>query len=171
MALNIPPAVSSNGTVKVVFVPDGGLAAPGKATVAEIKAGTEISCHLTADGFAPNAEEQVSDGRRLCSKQSYDIVGATKWSIDDLKYVYDVQNPSSLTNAAYEALEPGTTGYLIVRWGKDAEIDWAAGDVVDIFQVRLGERRKQQPEADSELYVAQKPYVLNRDAEDFALTA
>lgn len=171
MALNIPAGVSSNATVRVTFVPDGGVANPAAPTVSELEAGTDISCHLMADGFNPGAEEATTDGRRLCSPQSYEIVGAIKFTIDDLVYVYDVQNPGSDTNAAYEALEPNTTGYLFVRWGLDVEEAWAAGQVVDGYEVRLSQRRKQQPEADNELKVAQKPSVLQRVAEDYALTA
>ena len=46
-----------------------------------------------------------------------------------------------------------------MRWGKDAESELAAGDVVDVFSVTLGEQVPQTPEANSELYVTQVPNV------------
>ena len=72
MALNIPAGVSSNATVRVTFVPDGGVANPAAPTVSELEAGTDISCHLMADGFNPGAEEATTDGRRLIMSDGTD---------------------------------------------------------------------------------------------------
>ena len=75
------------------------------------------------------------------------------------------------THAAYEALVPGTSGYLVVRWGKDAEVALAAGDVVDVFAVTLGEQVPQTPEANSELYVTQVPNVTGAVYRDKTVAA
>ena len=159
MALNIPTGVTSNGTVQVHWVPT--LADPNAPTTAEIS-GTgslDISCYLTADGLSLSADEATSTSRRLCSKQEYTLGGTITWSIAALRYVWDPQGLYTDTHDAYEALVPGTSGYLVVRWGKDAEEPLAAGDVVDVFAVTLGEQVPQTPEANSELYVTQVPKV------------
>lgn len=169
--LEIPPGVSSNGTVKVAFVPDGGFADYTAPTLAEVDAVgvQDISCHLMADGFGENATEGSQQRRRLCSKESYTVRGAVEWTIQDLRYVYDIQNPSSVTHEAYAALAPDSKGFLVVRWGLDAAEDFAANDVVDVYPVELGVQRKQPPEANSELEVLQTPYVTGTKATDVSL--
>src|SRR5690606_38692743 len=97
------------------------------------------------------------------------------WSIGALRYVWDPQGnydaATTPTHAAYEALVPGTSGYLVVRWGKDAEEALAAADVVDVFAVTLGEQVPQTPEANSELYVTQVPNVTGSVYRDVAVAA
>ena len=159
MALNIPTGVTSNGTVQVHWVPT--LTDPNAPSLAELGAAgaLDISCYLTADGLSLSADETTTTNRRLCSKQEYTIGGTITWSIGALRYVWDPQGLYADTHNAYEALVPGTAGYLVVRWGKDAEEPLAAGDVVDVFAVTLGEQVPQTPEANSELYVTQVPNV------------
>lgn len=173
ITLDIPPGVPSDGTVKVAFVPDGGFddyRTPGLTEI--IATGvTDLSALLMADGFGENADEGTNTDRRLASRQAYTLGGTVTWSIQDLRYVYDVQNPDSPTNAAYAALAPGSRGYLVARWGKNAAEDFAEGDVVDVFRVELGVQRKQAPEANSELKVLQMPRVLGDKATDVELAA
>ena len=169
--LEIPPGVPSDGTVKVAFVPDGGFVDYSKPTLTELEAAgvTDISCVLMQDGFGEEADEGSNTDRRLCSKEAYTLGGTVTWTITDLRYVYDVQNPASDTNAGYAALTPGTKGYLVARWGKDAAEDFAGGDVLDVFPVELGVQRKQTPEANSELKVLQRPRVIGTKAQDVTL--
>lgn len=169
--LEIPRGVPSDGTVKVAFVPDGGFADYTAPTLAELQAAgvTDISCLLMQDGFGEDAEEGTNTDRRMCSKEAYTLGGTVTWTIQDLRYVYDVQNPESPTNEAYAALTPGTRGFIVARWGKDASVDFAGGDIVDVFPVELGVQRKQTPEANSELKVLQRPRVIGNKASDVAL--
>lgn len=169
--LVIPPGVPSDGYVKVAFVP--AMANIDTPSVAEIGAAgsVDLSCYLTRDGFQPDAEESTQAEERLCSKEVFETFGPTKWTIQDLTYVYDVQNDASVSNKAYKTLVPGTQGYLVVRWGKDAEIDWTVADKVDVYPVELGQRRKQAPESNSTLKVKQRPNVIGDRAEDVALVA
>ena len=159
MALNIPTGVTSNGTVQVHWVPT--LADPNNPTATEINANgaLDISCYLTADGLSLSADETTTTNRRLCSKQEYTIGGTITWSIGALRYVWDPQGLYTDTHDAYTALAPESTGFLVVRWGRDAETALDAGDVVDVFAVTLGEQVPQTPEANSELYVTQVPKV------------
>lgn len=169
--LEIPPGIPSDGTVKVAWVPDGGFADYTAPTLAELQVAgvTDLSCLLMQDGFGEEAEEGTNTDRRLCSKQAYTLGGTVTWTIQDLRYVYDVQNPESPTNAAYAALAPGTKGFLVARWGKDAAVDFAGGDVIDVFPAELGVQRKQAPEANSELKVLQRPRVTGNKVTDVTL--
>ena len=171
MAQSIPVGVPSDGMVKVAFVTSiGDLDAPSIAT--DINAATSLedfTCWLTT--FGVDASEQTREVFRFCSKQVFEDYGTVTYTVSDLVYVYDPQNPTSETNKVYTALKEGTRGFLVVGWGKDAEEEWAAGDVVDIYPVKVGAQRKQTPERNSELTVAQKPYVTGAIAEDRALAA
>jgi hypothetical protein len=167
----IPPGVPSDGYVKVQWVPTFADAEAPTLTEMNNASALELSCYLTRDGFQPNAEEQISTDERLCSKEITETLGKIKWSIDDLTYIYDAQDPSGLSNEAYAALVERAEGHLVVAWGKDADEAWAVGDIVDVYQVVLGARRKQAPETNSTLKVKQKPHVQTRAAEDVALVA
>lgn len=171
MALNIPTGVTSNGTVQVHWVPT--IADPNNPTVAEVTAtgALDISCYLTADGLSLSADETTTTNRRLCSKQEYTIGGTITWSIGALRYVWDPQGLYADTHDAYAALTPESTGYLVVRWGRDAETALASGDVVDVFSVTLGEQVPQTPEANSELYVTQVPKVTGSVYRDVTVAA
>lgn len=164
-----PTGVPSDGMIKVAFV--ASLADPSAVTTAELSAATSVdaTCYLTS--FTPNAEAQAIEDRRLCSKQVFEDFGTVTYSIGDITYVYDTQTPASDSNKLYEALPTGATGFLVVGWGKDADEDWAIGDVVDIYPVKMGPRVKQPPEQNSKLKVTQKPFVTAEVVEDFALTA
>jgi len=169
--LNIPPGVPSDGNVRVDFVPDGGLADYTAPSAAEVAAATaqNLSCHLF--GIGENATEERKEKRRLCSVQKYELLGSTAYTIDDLSYVYDVQNPESLTHEAYAALVPGTTGFLVIRWGIASGVAPAAAQVVDVYPVRLGAQRKQAPEENDELTTLQSLVVTGDKVTDVELAA
>lgn len=173
MALNIPPGVDAEGSVLVAWVPT--LADPNTPTLTELNAtgALNITCYITDQNFKPNADDATATDTRLCSKQVFETLGAATWSIDNIIYVYDPQNPDSESNKAYAAMKRGTPGYLVVRWGKDVEDfpTFAAGDVVDVFPVSLGTQVKQPPEQNSKLKVSQKPVVTGPVVEDVTLAA
>lgn len=172
MTVTIPPGVPSDGMVKIAFTPSiADLAAPSILT--DISAATaipDISCFLTS-AFAPSGEPAVVTDRRMCSKQVFEDFGTITYSIDNLVYVYDQQDLEGLSSELYAALPTGTTGFLVVGWGKDSEEEWAAGDTVDIYPVKMGPRVKQAQEENSKLKVAQKPFVTSTIVEDVALAA
>lgn len=166
----IPPGVSADGAVKVQFVTTlADTAAPKVATEVKAVSSVEASCLLTKDGFTPGAETSQASDERLCSKQVFEDYGTVTYTLDNLTYIYDVQNPESTSNKLYAAIPEGTTGYLVVRWGLDADVDWAAAQVVDVYPVKLGPQVKQPPETNSKLKVQQKPFVVGDVQIDVAL--
>lgn len=169
-ALDIPQGVSSDGTVSALYVP-GGLASttPPSLAAATGNGSQDLSCYIFA--FGEGADQATKQKRRLCQKQSYTLLGPVTPTIDEIQYVYDVQNPDSETHAAYAALVPHSTGHLIVRWGIDSSVPWAVGDIVDIYPVRLGVQRKLTPEENDELMVAQQIAVIGNKVTDVALAA
>lgn len=172
MPLTVPAGVPADGTVSVRFVTAlTNPAAPKLATEINAASSVDLSCLLTKDGFAPGAEASTITDERLCSKQVFEDFGTVTYSIDNITYIFDPQNTASESNKAYAALPTGATGYLVVRWGKDVDTAWAAGDKVDVYPVKMGPRVKQAPEANSKLKVQQKPYVTGPFQEDVALVA
>lgn len=169
VAAEFPVGVPSDGMIKVAFVPS--LAVEGEVALSELTAGTAVdaTCYLTS--FTPTADAQPVEDFRLCSKQVYEDFGSVTYSIGDITYVYDTQNPAEADHKLYAALPTGTRGNLIVAWGKDADDAWAAGDVVDIYPVKMGPRVKQAPERNSKLKVSQKPFVIGDVAEDVTVDA
>lgn len=166
MSVTIPPGVSADGNVKVAFTPT--LSTPATPKVSELTATAtvDISCHLTADGFAPGGEATSVEDRRLCSKQVFEGYGTVSYTIENLVYVYDPQTPASVSNKAYAAMPVGQVGFLVVRWGMDSQAAWAVGQTVDVYPVTMGPRIKQSPEQNGKLKVSQKPFVTGQLNED-----
>src|SRR5690606_10715017 len=129
----------------------------------------DISCYLTADGLSLSADQTTTTNRRLCSKQEYTIGGTITWSIGALRYVWDPQGPYTDTHAAYEALTPDSSGYLVVRWGMDAETGLAGDDVGAGLRGTLGEEAPLPPGASPGLYVTQGPNVTGSVFRDVAV--
>lgn len=170
-SLNIPQGVPSNGMVRVDFAPEGTFADRANPTLAELNSPTvvHVTCHVFP--FAPQGSVTRTEKRRMCSVQAYEILGATAYTIEDITYVYDVQDPESVTNEAYAAMVPGTTGDLVFRWGVAVGEDHVADELLDLFPVRLGPQNKMPPEADDELIVSQPVAVVGNAIVDVALAA
>lgn len=168
--LNIPQGIPSDGNVRVDFVPEGGFADYTTPTATELSGATaqHLTCHIFP--VAPTGTVQRNTKRRMCSKQAYEILGSNEYTIDDIQYVYDVQNPEDDLNAAYAALVPGTKGFLVFRWGIDVAEAPAAAQVVDIFPVRLGPQNKMPPAENDELMVSQPVGISGDVVTDVALS-
>ncbi len=172
MTVVIPEGTPSDGMVKVAWAPT--IAVPTAPKIAtEINAATsipEIGCYLTSM-LSPAADPAAVTDRRMCSKQIFEDYGTITYTIDNLVYVYDVQDPAGLSNKLYAALPTGAKGFLVVGWGLDSETDWAVGAIVDVYPVKMGPRVKQAPEENSKLKVSQKPFVTGRVVSDVAIVA
>ena len=159
-----PAAVAADGNIRVAFCTTLTTSAP---TAAQCTSGTDLSFYLTPDGLNPQVDEQLITDDRLADVQTFENRGRFQYSLDKLRYVI---NPASAPdNAAYTTLVPGTAGYLVVRWGVDANTAWAAAQKVDIIPVRLGAQLKEPPAANSVLHATQKAFVTNSVVNDIAL--
>lgn len=173
MALNIPPGIPGAGAVSVVFVP-GGVAAPTGPKLTEVNAtgSSIISCVLMSDGFTQTASQTTAKARRLCSSAQYDIPGPIDRAFNALKYIYDPQGVTTdAANKAYTGLAEGATGDLIVRWGLPGTQDFAIGDKVDVWSVRLGPKNKETPGDSDELQVTQGVFWTGTYHPDVAMVA
>lgn len=171
MPTTVPPGFLADASIRVWFVPTiADPAAPKVATELNAPAALDITCYLTTQA-APDASVATVTDDRMCLRQVLEDMGTVTFSIDELQYVYDVQNAASVSNKMYAALPQGTTGFLVFRYGKDVDSPAAAGDKVDVFPVRFGPQIKMPGERNSKAKVRQKPFVNGPKQTDVALVA
>lgn len=180
MTVTFPEGVEGEGRVKAAFVPAiDDIALPSLA--GDLAAAIDVTCYITGDGFSPGGDQEERQDRRLCSRQVFGTPGSITYTIDELTYVYDPQDPSNAggENEAYSELTPDRVGFLVVRWGVDFEDDLAVGDVVDIYPVTMGAQFKNPPVVGagaggggtSKLTVRQRPYIRGEAELDVAIVA
>lgn len=169
-----PAGVKAQGNIKVSWVPTiASQSAPTNAEV--IAAGSlDVSCYLSSEGWSPSIDSAKGTApRRLCSRVIYEQFGNTTYSLADLMYVYGPQGAAlSDPMKAYEKLIPGTAGFFVARLGLDGTtVDYAVGQFVEVWPVRLGERLNVFDAADefAEIMVQQSVIVTGPRTERVAL--
>lgn len=144
MTLYFPEGVSAEGNIKVAFVPViADLNAPKAATEVAATGSVPLSRYITNE-FGVGGEQATGEDRRLESKRVFQVLGRLTNSIAPIEYVYDPQaDAGAVDNKAYDTLKQDIKGFLVVRYGLDAqEIDWEAGQKVDIVPITCGAQIK-----------------------------
>lgn len=101
--------------------------------VLEIEAGTDLSCLLTKDGLALNITNNNVDGGELCTRfdaQTAGSVGAAP-TLKFYRY-YDEDD-------AWDLVNWGDTGFLIIRRGLNVSVSWAMGQNIEVYAGQFGE--------------------------------
>jgi len=147
MPVVTPDGVQAEGNVGVWFVTTITTGAP---TVAQINAGINLSGYIKGGTFTPTAEQGTGDDRRLASRETYQVLGRVTRGFDDVSMVYDPQNAIPAENEAYNTLDEGAVGYIVIRWGIDADTAVAATQKVDIVPIECGAIRKVGPAENDE---------------------
>lgn len=170
MTQPVPTSIPADGSVKVLWVPT--IADTTAPTVDELTdtGVIDLSCYLTADGWTPGTDEQVSTDDRLCSRQTFERVGRFTETLE-IMYVYQGQDLTATDNLAHATLRYQELGYIVARWGADYEDAIAVGDLVDVAPAECGRQRKQAPEANGRLKIAQKIFIRNTLQQDVAVVA
>ena len=167
--LVIPASVSTNGTVRAIFVPT-------VADLGQLDLSTEIgavgsldfSCYATGDGISAETAETNVDDPRLCSKAVYEAPGDRTDTLE-ITYVFNPASPAN--NEAHLELVEGRAGFIALRWAVDSEEDWAVGDIIDLYPVTLGAQRKNNPTRNSIHKITQKCFVTGRVSKDILVVA
>jgi len=161
VSATFPVGVPADGNVKVVFVPTMADPKAPKATELNAASALDITCGVVGGGFTTSTDVQTLTDERLCSTQTFEDVGTFTYSIDDIEYIITPQD-STVTgeNKIYNTLVPGSTGFIVVRYGKAFDGAFTTGDVVDVYPVKLGPQVKSAPERNTKLRAKQKPYVI-----------
>lgn len=171
MPTTVPPGFVADASLRVWIVTTlANPAAPSLST--EINAGTTIdaTCYLT-NGFTPDAAVATISDDRLCLAQVLEDKGVSTWSIEELNYIYDVQNAASVSNKLYAGLPENAQVYIVARYGMNVDTAAAAGQKVDVFTVKMGPPIKLPPTRNTKGQVKQKPFVNGVIQRDVAIAA
>jgi hypothetical protein len=172
MPATVPPGFDADGSQRLWLVLKADLANPAVVSAALLSGvnALDITCYLTA-AFAPDATVATVTDDRVCLKQPLESPGATTWAIENIEYVYDVQNALSVSNELYAMAEEGADAYIISRYGMDVDTAPAAAQKVDVYPVKLGPRVKLPATRNTKGRVTQKPFVNGPRLEDVTLVA
>lgn len=139
MTVVFPDGVFTAGRERVQFVP--AVADMNNPTVEECTASgaVDISCYLIKGEWNLTGEQATGTDERICSEQAGTVLGPTTYSMEQAQYVYDPQaEDAAEDNLAYDALKPGTKGFVVDRRGLKSGEDFAADQKVDVYQVECG---------------------------------
>lgn len=170
MPLTIPPGVDAEARINAIFSPTNSLSAASLSGATAV----ELTCYLTKGTLGMSADTETGTDERECTSQVFEVLGKTTWTVNDLEYVWEPQAaPSSPTNKAYNTLKKGTTGFLVLRFGKDVDTAPAVGDKVWQIPVTLGEQVPKQREGNAaeKLKITQKVVVSGNVVQDAVLIA
>ncbi|RSN65416.1 hypothetical protein DMH01_03295 [Amycolatopsis sp. WAC 04182] len=147
----------NDGNIKVTYVAAiANMAAP---TAAELNGGLDLECLITADGLEPSVDEEKVSIAKLCETMNAEAPGRATYGLGLTMVRKDV--PAE--DVAWTTLLRGTSGYLVFRYGIDADTAYAALQDVQVWPGKFGERRPQKPEANgattfmSQFYVSATP--------------
>lgn len=130
----------ANGMVKVTWVPTiANISAP---TVAELTAGTDLQCLITADGLNITGETASVDNTALCSDNDTTDAGSVSYSIE----LTCKRKDSTVEDVAWTTLIYRALGYLVVRRNAPQADAYAANDDVEVYSARCGEPIMNPPE-------------------------
>jgi hypothetical protein len=167
--LIIPASVSTNGTVRAVFMPAvADRLAPKIATELEAVASLDFSCYATGDGVNAETSENNIEDARLCTKAVYEQPGDRTDTLE-ITYTFNPKIPTQ--NRAHLELVEGRQGLILLRWAVDAELDWEVGDMGDLYPVTLGAQRKNNPTRNGIHKITQKCFVTGKVNKDVILAA
>jgi hypothetical protein len=147
----------ADGNVKVTYVPT--IANKSAPTVAELTAGTDLQCLITADGLAISVNEDVVSIPKLCETSNSEAPGRATFQIT----LTCVRQEATADDVAWTTLLRKTSGYLVIRYGDTHDTAYAASQEVLVFPGASGERRPNAVEAngavtfDSQWYVNAQP--------------
>lgn len=170
MPLTIPPGVDAEARINAIFSPTNSLSAASLSGATAV----ELTCYLTKGTLGMSADTETGTDERECTSQVFEVLGKTTWTVNDLEYVWEPQAAaSSPTNKAYDTLKKGTTGFLILRFGKDVDTAPAVGDKVWQIPVTLGAQVPKQREGNAaeKLKIVQKVVVSGNVVQDAVLIA
>jgi len=141
MTVTIPASVTAEGNVKVSWVP--AITVLAAATLAELNAGTDITCYLPEAWGGITGEQAKGTQTRMCSKETFESFGRVKRGISDFTYTYLAQAlGTDEGNKVKTAMAPGTSGFIVVRYAIDATTAWAATQKYDVIPALTGAQHK-----------------------------
>jgi hypothetical protein len=167
MADAILDGITTDGMVKVVIVP--AIANPAAPTAAELNAATavDISCLLTADGWALTVDQATIADTRLCDTENYARPGRSTWALE-ITYVR-TEDPDE--DLAYNTLVPGYAGFAVQRAGVPYGTAFGADDEVTVVPFTAGKRRQVAVAPNEVFRRVQTMFIRGKVQDDVAVVA
>lgn len=106
-------------------------------TIAEIEAGTDLSCYVTKDGFAPNVSTNNVDSGVLCDDFDGQVPGTHG---ADLTLTMIRDDGASPGDVAWDLWVKNTEGYIVWLPFTDPEDGPAAGDPAEVWQGQMHQK-------------------------------
>lgn len=109
-------------------------------TLTELAAGIDLQCRIMFSDFrlSPTGSDTINDEKALCDVGNPVAFGASNYegSVTPFRYLDENGAPEAAEDDAYETLkEKGTELWLVKRIGPEHDVEWAAGDIYDVFHV------------------------------------
>lgn len=141
---NVLDGITTNETYRLTWVED--IADPNAMSLAtELNASTSVPLEcLTVEAMDPDVSVETSSLRRACTNKVRQVSGQETRTIADLIVVLDPQDMEADVSKAYATLARGAVGYLVQRAGIQVDTGTQAGDLCDVYKVRIKYRIKIQ---------------------------
>ena len=137
--------IIGDGMVRCDFVP--AIANKAAPTTAELNAGTALTEKITPDGLIGfEAETAEVDNSSLASTFDTKDIGRDAYSGTMLRLKR--QDPIA-SDSVYNLLVRGLRGYIAIRRDVTYSTAWASGQLVEIYPIRCGRRKRLAPEANT----------------------
>lgn len=155
------PSTPADGNVRTdVVLTIASISAPKAATEISAASSKNISCYITAGGFSlPVTQASIQDERE-CDTFVAEQAGRTSVSGGTITVIDNTGTALSGTaNDAVTILTPGTTLYIVRRYGLAFSAAPAAAQIVDVFKVTVGKKQRVATEANSVLRTTYSLFV------------
>lgn len=119
---------------RVHWVPgESGIGNMDAPTVAEINAGTDLTCYITKDGLNPGGNQNKVESAGLCTAIDGQVGGSVSFDFS-LKLFRD-NAPGG--DDAWDLAVRGSQGYIVVRQGPTYETAFAVGQKVEVYKAEM----------------------------------
>lgn len=131
------PRYIDDGMTKVAWAT---VADPAFVALSELAAGTDIECDITGDGLNITFNENSVDDSALC--EPFDAVLPGSFGVTTELTLKRRNKEGGDTDAMWLLFNTrNEVGALVVRRGIDSDTAWAAGQDVEVYPSRVGQRR------------------------------
>lgn len=138
---------------RIDWFPENGFADPENPTLAELNAGTNISCAIVT-GYTLNfTDSDTSDAKTICDTSNVQTRGFSNYEAS-LSFFRDAQGDAPTVFTTARAIFKGNTrvtGWLVSRQGKVSSDAYVAGDVISLFKVTSDFGRSEAGDAGGEI--------------------
>ena len=139
MVLNLGvdiPSTPADGKVNTIWV--SSIKDINKPTATEINNGIDISNYVTLGGWSCSPSQDTISDQRENSSMDYENPGRKKISGPSIEVIDNTNTEHSSQNLAMNTLREGAEGFFVRRYGKDTATSFVAGDIVNVYAVRVG---------------------------------